>query len=76
MRRSSSQARRRRGKLIEKPLTTGHYVYARSEKEKSSIPHREGTFEFDAKKGEISVESEIINLGLEDGYVRQGNTFS
>jgi recombination protein RecA len=66
-----------KGKLVEKQIVEGHYVYARSEKEKSTRPHREGTFEFDGKVGGISLESEIINLGLEDGLIqRSGNTFS
>jgi len=66
-----------KGKLQEKPVAVGNFVICRSEKEKSAIPYREGMFEFDGEAGRILLESEIINLGLEDGIItRKGNTYS
>lgn len=64
-----------KSKLSEKNVVRGNYVHARSEKEKSAIPHQEGMFEFNTERGEIVLESEIINLGLTDGLIeRQHNT--
>jgi recombination protein RecA len=66
----------RKGKLQEAPTEKGRYILCRSEKEKSSIPGRDGMFEWDAEVAEIVLESEIINLGLEDGFIeRKGNTY-
>lgn len=67
----------KKGKLQETPVQYGNYVICRSEKEKSTIPGREGMFEFNSEEGKIVTESEIINLGLEDGIIeRHGNTYS
>lgn len=66
-----------KSKLQDRNVVTGNYVQVRSEKEKSAIPHREGMFEFDTEAGEIVLESEIINLGMDDGVIeRSGNTFT
>lgn len=66
-----------KGKLVEARVKTGHWVYAKSQKEKSSMPFQEGSFIFDNTLGQIDLSSEIVQLGLEDGWItRTGNTFS
>jgi len=66
----------KKGKLVETPVVTGNWVQCKSQKEKSAVPYRQGSFVFDTEAGEIDIASEIIQLGLEDGFVtRTGNTF-
>lgn len=67
----------RKGKLQDTPVEKGRYVYCRSEKEKASIPGRDGMFEWDSDQAAIVLESEIINLGLEDGFIKRNhNTYT
>lgn len=64
-------------KLVESEITVGRWIQVRVEKDKSGRPYRQGSFVFDAERGEISRASEIIELGLLDGIItRSGNTFS
>ena len=66
----------KKGKLVESPVIIGNWVQCRSQKEKSAIPYRQGSFVFDTELGEIDIASEVIQLGLEDGLVtRTGNRF-
>lgn len=66
----------RSGKLVERDIIIGRWIQARAEKEKSTRPHREGSFIFDTEHGEIDEGSEILQLGLEDRLItRSGNKF-
>ena len=65
-----------RGQLKETQLPVGNWIQARSEKDKSTRPLQQGMFVFDGRKGRIDLESEIIQLGLEDDLiVKSGNTY-
>ncbi len=67
----------KRSKLVTSDVVWGHWVQCKSVKEKSSRPYGEGSFIFDAERGEIDLASEVIQLGLVDGLIeRTGNTFS
>jgi len=66
----------KRSKLVNSEIAVGRWIQVRVEKDKSGRPYREGSFIFDAERGEISRPSEIIELGLLDGLLsRTGNTF-
>ncbi len=66
----------RKGKLVEAPITTGHWVLVRSEKEKTARPHRESMFAFDSEANRVDEEMDIINLGLEDNLIeRRGDVY-
>ena len=66
----------RGGKLVKGKVQTGRWIQLRCEKDKSTRPHREGSFIFDNELSEISEPSEIIELGLLDGLVeRKSNSF-
>jgi recombination protein RecA len=65
-----------KGQLKEKDLKSGDWIQVRAEKEKSTRPYQQGAYIFDSDKGEIDMASEIIQLGLEDGFVtRVGNKY-
>jgi recombination protein RecA len=70
--------RRARGeKLVEAEVPVGRWTQVRVEKDKSTIPGREGAFVFDYGMKMIDPASEILQLGLEDGLIeRSGNRFS
>jgi recombination protein RecA len=69
--------KRARGeKLVEAEVPVGRWTQVRVEKDKSTIPGREGAFIFDFEMKTIDPASEIIGLGLEDGLIeRSGNVF-
>lgn len=61
----------------DKEVPYGNWIQVRSEKDKSTRPYRQGMFLYNADRGRIEVESEIIQLGLEDDIIeRNGNVFS
>lgn len=63
--------------LVKKEMPAGNWIQVRSEKDKSTRPYRQGMFIFDSDRGRIDLESEIIQLGLEDDIIeRNGNVFS
>jgi RecA/RadA recombinase len=65
-----------RGQLKTKKVPQGNWIQVRSEKEKSTKPYGQGMFVFDSDHGRIDIESEIIQLGLEDEIItRSGNIF-
>jgi recombination protein RecA len=59
------------GKLVETQVEVGRWVQVRVEKDKSTIPHREGAFVFNHNMKRIDPASEIIQLGLEDGLIER-----
>lgn len=59
----------RGGKLAKSKVQIGRWIQLRCEKDKSTRPHREGSFIFDNERSEISEPSEIIELGLVDGLI-------
>lgn len=64
-------------KLVESEVPVGRWTQVKVEKDKSTIPGREGSFVFNFDMKMIDPASEIIQLGLEDGLVeRSGNLFS
>lgn len=66
----------RGGKLVNGKVQVGRWIQLRCEKDKSTRPFREGSFIFDNELSEISLPSEIIELGLLDGTVeRKANSF-
>jgi recombination protein RecA len=66
------KARRARGgKLVETEVEMGRWVQVRVEKDKSTIPHREGAFVFNHVMARIDPASEIVQLGLEDGLIER-----
>ena len=66
----------RGGKLVKTPVQVGRWIQVRVEKDKSTRPFREGSFIFDNDVGEVSQESEIIELGLVDELIeRKANSF-
>lgn len=69
--------RARAEKLVEAEVGVGRWTQVKVEKDKSTIPGREGAFIFDYEMKRIEPASEIIQLGLEDGLIeRSGNVFS
>lgn len=69
--------KRARGeKLVEAEVPVGRWTQVRVEKDKSTVPGREGAFIFDYEMAEVDIASEIIHLGLEDRLIeRSGNSF-
>lgn len=66
----------RGGKLVNGKVQIGRWIQLRCEKDKSTRPYREGSFIFDNELSEISLPSEIIELGLLDGLIeRRANSF-
>lgn len=61
----------RAGKPVESDVEIGRWVQVRVEKDKSTIPHREGAFVFNHRMKRIDPASEIIQLGLEDGLIER-----
>jgi recombination protein RecA len=61
----------RAGKLVEAEIEVGRWVQVRVEKDKSTIPHREGAFVFNHRMKRIDPASEIVQLGLEDGIIER-----
>lgn len=59
----------RSGKLVEAEVTVGRWVQCRVEKDKSTIPGREGAFVFNYDLKRVDPAWEIIQLGLEDGLL-------
>lgn len=60
----------RGSKLVNTDAIVGRWISARAEKDKTTRPYREGSFIFDGQQGAIDVGSEIIQLALEDGLVK------
>jgi recombination protein RecA len=66
----------RGGKLVKGKVQVGRWIQLRCEKDKSTRPYREGSFIFDNELSEISLPSEIIELGLLDELIeRRSNSF-
>jgi len=66
----------RGGKLVKGKVQVGRWIQLRCEKDKSTRPFREGSFVFDNDRSEISLPSEIIELGLLDGLIeRRANSY-
>ena len=61
----------RAGKLVESEVTVGRWTQVRVEKDKSTIPGREGAFVFNYDLKMIDPAWEIIQLGLEDGVIER-----
>jgi recombination protein RecA len=61
----------RAGKLVEAEVAVGRWIQIRVEKDKSTIPNREGAFFFDYEMKTIDPSWELISLGLEDGIVQR-----
>ena len=61
----------RGGKLVEAEVEVGRWVQVRVEKDKSTIPLREGAFVFNHRMKRIDPASEIVQLGLEDGLIQR-----
>ena len=59
----------RAGKLVESEVTVGRWTQVRVEKDKSTIPGREGAFVFNYEMKTIDPAWELIQLGLEDGVI-------
>jgi len=68
--------RARAEKLVEAEVPVGRWTQVKVEKDKSTIPGREGAFIFDYEMKMIDPVSEILQLGLEDELItRDGNSF-
>lgn len=68
--------RAEKGQLKQKDAKIGDWIQARAEKEKSTRPYQQGAYIFNSDLGEIDLASEIIQLGLEDGFIaRTGNKY-
>lgn len=65
--------RARGGKLVETEVEVGRWVQVRVEKDKSTVPHREGAFVFNHRMKRIDPASEIVQLGLEDGLIERSS---
>lgn len=63
--------RAKAGKLVETEAPIGRWTQVRVEKDKSTIPGREGAFVFNYNMKRIDPASEIIQLGLEDGLIER-----
>ena len=61
--------RAKAGKLVETEAPIGRWTQVRVEKDKSTVPGREGAFVFNYNMKKIDPASEIIQLGLEDGLI-------
>lgn len=61
--------RAKAGKLVETEVVTGRWTQVKVEKDKSTIPGREGAFIFNYNMKRIDPASEIVQLGLEDGLI-------
>jgi recombination protein RecA len=59
------------GKLVETEVALGRWTTVRVEKDKSTVPYREGAFIFNYEMKRIEPASEIIQLGLEDGLIER-----
>lgn len=59
------------GKLVETDVVAGRWTQVRVEKDKSTIPGREGAFVFNYNMKRIDPASEIVQLGLEDGLIER-----
>lgn len=59
----------RAGKLVETEVSYGRWIQVRVEKDKSTIPNREGAFVFNYRMKKIDPAWELIQLGLEDGVI-------
>jgi recombination protein RecA len=70
--------KRARGeKLVEAEVPVGRWTQVKVEKDKSTVPGKEGAFIFDYEMAKVDIASEIIQLGLEDGLItRSGNSFT
>lgn len=65
-----------KGELKKKKGVWGNWIQIRSEKDKSTRPHRQGSYIFDNKRGRIDAASEILHLALEDEIVeKKGNRY-
>jgi recombination protein RecA len=53
----------------EKPVSVGHWVAVRAEKQKTAMPEQESMFLFDYERMQIDPEQEIVTLGLQDELV-------
>lgn len=63
----------RAGKLVETEVPYGRWTQVRVEKDKSTIPQREGSFVFNYKMRMSDFAWEIIQLGLEDGLIERSS---
>jgi recombination protein RecA len=61
----------RGGKLVQSEVIAGRWIQVKAEKDKSTYPGREGSFIFNFRMKRIDPASEIVQLGLEDGLIRQ-----
>lgn len=57
------------GKLVDTDVVVGRWTQVRVEKDKSTIPGREGSFVFNYDMKMVDPAWEIIQLGLEDGLI-------
>lgn len=65
-----------KGELKKKKGVWGNWIQIRSEKDKSTRPHRQASYIFDNKRGRIDAASEILHLALEDEIVeKKGNRY-
>lgn len=65
-----------KGQLKKKEVKVGDWIQVRAEKEKSTKPYMQGAYIFNTDRGEIDLSSELIQLGLEDGFIiRVGNKY-
>lgn len=62
------------GKLVKRDITIGRWTQIRAVKEKSGMPHREGSFAFNFKLKRIDPGWEILTLGMEDGLIERSST--
>lgn len=68
---TEKRKRARGGKLVETNVAIGRWIQLRVEKEKSTIPNREGSFIFNYEMKMVDPASEILSLGLEDGLIER-----
>ena len=61
----------RGGKLVETEVPYGRWIQVRVEKEKSTRPHRQGSFVFNFDLATIDPAYEVIQLGLEDRLIER-----
>lgn len=73
---TSPRNRADKGHLKKKEAKIGDWIQVRAEKEKSARPYQQGAYIFNSDRGEIELSSELIQLGLEDGFIeRVGNQY-
>ncbi len=66
-----------KGKLQQKDMKSGDWIQVRAQKEKSARPYMQGAYIFDNERSRIDPASEIIQLGLEDGFIEHtGNYYT